>query len=230
MNNQHEGKPTKLYDFVKRILEKREIEKRREILQKRGYKALKIVFNTFENTGITAIPVFGTLLGFKRDKMFIAHDSDIDLAVDLKTESEWTDVDTCMANAGFKAVAKYIINGYISEKTYILCEENRLRIDIFRLFSDRNLKIMYSCYKKNGFHYDDRSLRHFFCYKFDFNMIISKIEIKEQIYPSLSNEECNKFLQQVYGKNWMTPQPNWITGSGPNTSTSDDCFARREIV
>ena len=59
---------------------------RRKRLQRSGYDVLKVIFEISEKESLALFPVYGSLLGFIRDKGFIKWDDDVDLWIkDLRS-------------------------------------------------------------------------------------------------------------------------------------------------
>ena len=161
---------------------------------------------------------FGTLLGAIREKGFISHDFDIDVAV--FSDENLTKAHDCLLKNGFKLsreICIYTNNasavGY--EKTYT---KDSVSIDIF-IF-----------YKENEQH----------VYTYDFldgtnigNLMIYKTVRKISLpfdglteYKFLNNKvhipsKHSKYLEAHYGADFMVPNPNWTTRTSPAATVID---------
>lgn len=106
----------KLIRPIWRYFENKKIKKRRKSLHKYGIEVLKIIHSCSKSENFQYWLDFGTLLGAYRDKDFIKHDDDMDIAVFYKDRNI---IHESLINHGFK-----IVKRYISENTdYTALEE-----------------------------------------------------------------------------------------------------------
>ena len=107
-----------------------------------AFEDLKLFKKVFEKYNVPVILVYGTLLGFYRDKDFLPGDDDIDLAVikqiDFETRKKigWQLYDLGFSNQqimfnvfGRMEPAEIVYNG--DEKTGIICCQRNIKFTIF---------------------------------------------------------------------------------------------------
>lgn len=137
----------------------------------------------FEEKDISFFLIFGTLLGAVRDKNFISHDYDVDVAT-----------------PDFEKIFKYIPDWY--KEGFKICRHNSMfmsfmvdgvYIDVYRYQNPAPQKL----YKR-------------WCCQIDYNIIPKKffknfiqIEFMEGFF--LVPESPDKLLKWMYGKTWRTP-------------------------
>lgn len=118
-----------LYDPLHRLWRCYSIPHRRALLKKNGYKLFSEVHALMTDHGIPYYCEAGTLLGFIRDKGFIANDDDIDLAV-LPGEFNLSKVLKVFIDNGFSYLWGHEYGGRFIEFTV----KNRygISIDVFQ--------------------------------------------------------------------------------------------------
>lgn len=155
---------------------------------------------------------FGTLLGAYRENGFIAHDNDIDLATYQENHKE---VEKQLTSAGFLKTREIKLksSNLIVEQTYLL--ENS-SVDIFYVVQNDNQFITYDfassskltwklTIKKYG------GLLAYANYMSPFKL--KEIYFLDMKFLIPANTESH--LQELYGKNFMTPIPNWKLDKRP---------------
>ena len=104
------------------------IRNRNKAYQANSLNTLAVFDSCMRNNGIQYTLIFGTMLGAVREKGFIKHDMDIDVAMWVEDYSER--VQQCLETAGFKLDRRFLIDDgkCAREETYIL---DNVPIDIF---------------------------------------------------------------------------------------------------
>ncbi|MDE6295980.1 MAG: LicD family protein, partial [Muribaculaceae bacterium] len=193
--------------------------RKREIanFQKNGLTILREFDSILRNLDIPYCLIWGSLIGAVREKGFIKHDFDIDVAMWREDYSDA--MDKALLDAGFRHVQRFLIDGGENgmEDTY---EKEGVAIDIFYFVTDSATGSSFcctldyihgevtweDCFKKYGtttLFRHDIPLPHKFVY--------TPFESIELPIP----ENYDFILRGVYGDNYMTPDPNWTRGVSP---------------
>lgn len=104
-----------LYEPLHRMYRLYSVPHRRRMLRKRGADVLRHLASVINKHRIPAFAAYGTLLGFIRDKGFLAHDDDIDLGV---LPGNWTPkrlLKTLLEEEGFEFMFAFAYNGKVTE-------------------------------------------------------------------------------------------------------------------
>lgn len=182
---------------------------RKKLFRANALQTLKCFTDTLNNNGYEYTLAFGTLLGAVREKGFIKHDIDIDVAM---WAEEWNkDLVNVLASAGFKLIHSFEIdNGALGrEETY---ESHGITIDIFYFYKDKER--IYCCdfigwsdaptYVKSMKVHGGALPRRIFL-PMTKDRILCKFEDTEFFIPKNANE----ILEFRYGPTYMIPNPNW---------------------
>ncbi len=190
---------------------KRVLEKRKKHFHKDGLNALKQFDNCFQSEHIDYFLIFGSLLGAIREKGFIEHDCDIDVAVFIEDRNEF--LDKSLKKYGFKRIHSYKIeDGKLGcEETYRF-KKTSVSIDIFyvyppidtypyvccwNMFSD--CVTPRECMKKHGGLIPRRIEL-----PIDHNIIRVPFETIEVNIP----KNAHQISEFSYGEDYMIPNPN----------------------
>ncbi|WP_062263172.1 LicD family protein [Endozoicomonas arenosclerae] len=163
--------------------------------------------------GIRIWPAFGTLLGLYRNGSLIKHDLDIDFCM---FDSDYNDAirDNLESN-GFKLVREIISNKKTTELTF---SKNKVNIDIFLVFEESNLFRTFDAGAENG--EERRQFRALYGEdKAPTNVNNnSKYYLIQHNYgwlETLIPDNIEQHLEELYGKKYNTPDPNWDIASRP---------------
>ncbi|MBQ9549119.1 MAG: LicD family protein [Bacteroidales bacterium] len=197
---------------LKRLWHKFYIDPRRQRLMRRyGEEALSKLDAVFNESGVPYSLIYGTLLGAVREKGFIPHDCDIDLAL-------WADEDYAPARKRLRAAG-------FEPKRCICVDEGRfgyeetwrykgIYIDFFHFFPDGR-----GCYYGTEFYNQDGCP--------DWKTSIARyggLKVLKTLLPVAKETEylpfggiraraiksALAFVQEYYGPGWRTPDPSFV--------------------
>lgn len=191
--------------------------KRNKHFQEYGLEVLKKFSDVLTSNNYEYTLAFGTLLGAVREKNFIKHDLDIDVAM---WAEDWTpDFQKCLQNAGFKLWHSYEIDeGKLGrEETYVY---NDVSIDIFYFYPPID-KYPYCCDFLTRGNTKSRPQ----CMKLYGSCLPRRIEMpmtKERILTEFADIQlfipanAHEILAFRYGDDYMIPNPQWNIKSYDN--------------
>ena len=168
----------------------------------------------FQEANVKAWLVYGTLLGYERNRDFIPHDNDIDLGVFLEDRSQ--ELEEILHRHGFRKVREYLVdNGeYGAEESY---ECNGVVIDIFYIKKDKNHYSALTFYAEPGKSMKQTitkrgglMVKEFYFTPYELKLV--KFKGAEIYIPA----DSKKYLSEYYGPNYLVPDPHWVTGMAGN--------------
>lgn len=180
--------------------------KRNLKLQKKGYKVLSDVTTMLKSEKYNIFCAYGTLLGFIRDKGFIAHDCDIDMGIIPTELFDWDKFDKNMNKIGMKLDHQYVMDsGEIAERTY---KKDDVSIDFFIYMENKEKNIMYSYVFYKEDENEDTDIRKIRISEAPIIKEIKYEKIHGILVPIIENNI--EYLEKVYGPSWNVPDPNYI--------------------
>ncbi|MEH7331273.1 LicD family protein [Neobacillus drentensis] len=195
-----------VYEFAKKYLRKPYVKMHGLIFKFSAKKALKKLIQTMNQNKYKYWLEFGTLLGAIREKGFISHDHDIDIAMYIQERDET--LEQLLTSKGFKLKKRAkLLTGEIIEETYKYKTAN---IDIFYAYKmDNQIKIFdyqtfynlspNECIKQYG------GLRVYENVLTEFDLIKSEFYDLDVLIPS----NIHIHLGELYGKDYMIKNKNW---------------------
>lgn len=196
--------------FIYNPIRKKEIE----IFQKHALAVLTEFDKILGEVNVPYCLFWGSLIGAVREKGFIPHDFDIDVAVWRNDYNEKMRAE--LIKRGFLHKHRFLIDDGNSgmEDTF---EKNGVAIDIFYFYNDLDTNIPYCTtfdYMDNCVTWEEciKRFGNFKIYRFFFDMP-HKFEYVpfENIKLPIPNN-YDTILRSYYGDNYMIPDPNWRGG------------------
>lgn len=199
-----------IYKYAKRYLLKPYNELRGTLFKFSAKKAIRKVMNIMNEHSYRYWLEFGTLLGAVREKGFISHDCDIDIAMDIDDRN--SNLARVLQSNGFKLKKRAkLLSGEIIEETYFY---KFAQIDFFYAYKSAGQITIYDyqtmdnlspneCIKKYG------GLRVHENTFAEFGLVKYELFGTETWIP----ENYQFHLQQVYGSDFMIKNKNWNSDS-----------------
>lgn len=184
--------------------------KRNQQFRKNAINVLQKFTDVLTNNHFEYTLAFGTLLGAIREKGFIKHDFDIDIAM---WAEDWTPkLQECLEQSGFKLYHSYeIADGRLGrEETY---EYNNITIDIFYFYPPLD-KYPYCC----DFLLQPNTVSRRQCMREYGGCLPRRIELpikRDRILTEFENHffyiptNACEILEFRYGNSYMIPNPEW---------------------
>ena len=182
----------------------------KKLMDNHATDILEILFDVAQKNEILLWVEFGTLLGAYRDKDFISHDYDLDTGMyasdySLLFEDELIDRGFVKKRSLYQKDT--ITNDYIL--TEVTFEYKGLSVDIFFSFKEDDKKRRVYVYGFENEQYAKENKYNVREYQLPIVNVLENLKIKELIVKGpLKPEET---LIEIYGINFMTPDPLWNT-------------------
>ena len=187
-------------------------KKRRKAYKEHALDTLADFDRCMRGNGFKYTLIFGSMLGAVREKGFIKHDLDIDVAMWKEDYSE--EVQHCLEAAGFKLDHRYLIDEGESarEETYVM---NNVSIDVFCINPPID-EYPYICSKwapVEGCATKQESMKKYgYITGKRLEMPISKqfidVPFENLMLPVANN--AKEVLAFYYGEDFMNPDPYWV--------------------
>jgi len=209
----------RVYPFARRIwllfFKKAASSYEANIFHENAEETLITLSKALEENNIRAWLVYGTLLGYVREKDFISHDYDIDLG--LFHNDKNLGLEKVLLKYGFKKVREFQIDRgrYGLEQTY---ELNGVTVDFFYIIDDGNKFIAHTFYSEDSYSMNQTIERNggLLVTEFIFTpYYLERIEFKGAFFYIPKNPDL--YLKEYYGEDYMIPNKNWKTGMAKNS-------------
>lgn len=197
---------------VKFIL-KRKVNKedsvKRISLQNDGLNIIKKVEVALEDFDVQYFADYGTLLGIIRDHTFISWDNDIDYGLLIDECFDWELFEKHLNNYGFVKKREFEIDKLVKEQTYSNINLG-LTVDFFSHRNFKDKSTTYDFFRKENYIYHNE---HEFHVRKAECIYIDKAKTVEFLGTTVHvPRNAEEYLENIYGKNWRIPDPNWSEG------------------
>jgi phosphorylcholine metabolism protein LicD len=205
-----------IYKYTKKYLLKPYLQLLSIIFKFSSKKAIKKLIKTMNTHNYRYWLEFGTLLGAVREKGFISHDSDIDIAMYINDRDPNLENNLRLNGFKLKKRAK-LLSGELIEETY---QYKSACIDFFYAYKiDRQIKIF--DYQTMNNLSPNQCMKEYGGLRVFENILPDHDLIKYEFYGSDTwiPDNYQLRLQKLYGSNFMVRNKNW---------TADSSSARKE--
>lgn len=198
--------------------------KQLDSLHAQGLETIIDISDALKAKGIVCFPVFGTLLGIAREGKIISYDNDIDIAVVASDAYNWNDIDSAVQTLSAQRIRQFSFEGNVTECAYSLRGYN---FDIFMFYPNGTGEMhrAYIYFIRSGVYYPSPKCRS--VAYMDIPVSKSTVELKSEKGDITVPSNYEELLQQVYGPNWRTPDPDWVSGTG--WTTIDGSFGIKNV-
>ena len=195
------------------------VDELRADFQKNGLKVLEFFDSVMTRNGYKYSLAFGTMLGAVREKGFIKHDADIDVFMWIEDYSQFF-LD-CLLKNGFTISHTFTVENdkYAKELTIML---DGVQIDIFFIYPPLDGRVYpYCC--DFVVHSDCLSREHSVRkhggllprrLEMPMSRDVVRVPFESLSLPILTN--AHEYLGFRYGKDYMIPNPGWVSGENPH--------------
>lgn len=205
------------YSFIDNSNKKR-IEELKQSFQENGLNVLNHFDQIMTSYGYKYSLAFGTMLGAVREKGFIKHDADIDVFMWIEDFDD--QLIGVLTQAGFSLTHTFIVEDgkYAREDTI---EKDGVQIDIFYIYPAlEGREYTYCCdfIPRENCRSREQSLDKYGGLlprrlEMPTTKEVVRVQFERLSLPILKN--AHEFLSFRYGKDYMTPKPNWENGENP---------------
>lgn len=205
-----------IYPALHKVYRLYSVPARRRRLQRNGYDVLKTLFEISEKETLGLFPVYGSLLGFIRDKGFIKWDDDIDIGFVAEKGVQSKIVKTLFAH-GFVFYSGQKYHGELVEFTL---KYKKITIDFFPLKKSDNSLLAQAFYWKEDVEYDEVNANSTYYMRHPF---ISTLEPRTiHNVKVMIPQNWQEVLIAEFGEKWAVPDPNFNEMNLPSFVNLDD--------
>jgi phosphorylcholine metabolism protein LicD len=185
------------------------------IFHENAEKTLITLSKALDENNIKAWLVYGTLLGYVREKDFISYDYDIDLGVFHNKKN--LNLENILIKYGFKKIREFQIDDgiYGLEQTY---ELNGVTVDFFYNIDNGGEFLAHTFYSEETYSMNQTIERNggLLVTEFTFTPYeLERIKFKGGYFYIPKNPDL--YLKEYYGEDYMIPNKNWKTGMAKNS-------------
>lgn len=184
--------------------------RRKRILHRRGLELLGIVDSAMQTCGVPYSLHYGTLLGAIREKGFIAHDFDIDIA--LFADEDYSGVYRILHEKGFRRTRQILVDdGRFGREDTL--KYKSMKIDFFYLYPDGD-----GSYYGTEFYPQDgcKGWADSIALKGGLKVLVTHSPVSKRTrYVPFENtslpvmDTALAFIEDHYGPNWRIPDPTF---------------------
>ena len=193
------------------VVEPREKKKRKAIFAN-GISFLEKFDSVLKINNVPYSLAFGTLLGAVREKGFIKHDLDIDVALWSDTNPQF--VCNILNEAGFKKISEIVVESgnFAREETYTYLD---ISIDLFYFYPSEYEGLFYTCTFvpfKDCLTWEESINKHAGVMPLQLFLPMDK-EVEYVPFETIKlpiTKSAMDFVETRYGKNWRIPDPSFV--------------------
>ncbi len=206
----------RVYPALHKVYRLYSVPARRKRLQRSGYDVLKTIFEISEKEALGLFPVYGSLLGFIRDKGFIKWDDDIDLGF-VAEEGKKSKIIKTLFAYGFEFYSGQKYHGELVEFTL---KYKKITIDFFPLQKGEDSLLAQAFYWKEDVAYDSAKANSTYYMR---HPLISTLEpfIIHNVKVMIP-QNWEDVLIAEFGEKWAVPDPNFNEMNLPSFVNLDD--------
>lgn len=205
-----------VYPVLNKMYRLYSVPARRNRLQRHGYDVLKIIFDISEKEALGLFPVYGSLLGFIRDKGFIKWDDDIDLGFVADKGQQSKIIKTLLVH-GFDFYSAQKYHGELVEFTL---KYKKITIDFFPLQKAADSLLAQAFYWKETVAYD--SVKANSTYYMRHPLISTLVPCIIHNVEIMIPQNWEEVLIAEFGEKWTIPDPDFNEMNLPSFVNVDD--------
>ena len=207
-----------LYEPMHKLYRLYSVPHRRRLLRKRGPEVLADLVHIAQKHSIPVFAAYGTLLGFVREKGFIAHDEDMDFGIlpNAMTPQELLRI-LLERESGFEVRFIYKYRECVSEFKVVY---KGIPIDFFFFDRDGEHFLSHLLFYLPGKKYAEPNANTIREVTFAAVNRLKKINVFGIEFPIPENEV--EVLESLYGPTWRTPDKKWSDDKRPQIEESDE--------
>ena len=185
-----------------------------------GYQIVDMTEKALDELELSYFADYGTLLGFVRERDFIAWDDDLDYGFILEDASVWKKIEAKMKEYGFSKIREFTFNNEVTEQCY---QFGKASIDLFgHKITPEGKTVSIGYYRDSDIKYKNPDTLSVLYGEF--------VNLSRTITTTLNNgvlvhipEEYDKYLSDYYG-DWHIPNPDFEEWNGPVEKKMRDVF------
>lgn len=205
-----------LYEPLHKLYRLYSVPHRRRILRKRGPEVLADLVEIFKRNSLPIFAAYGTLLGFIREKGFIAHDEDMDFGVMPNTVTPQELLHILLdKESGFEIKFIYKYRERVSEFKVVY---KGIPMDFFFFDREGGHFLSHLLFYIPGKKYAEPNANTIREVTFAAVDRLKTINVLGVDFPVPENDV--EVLESLYGASWKIPDKNWNDGKRPHIEES----------